>query len=556
LIIMGASSSTLFAASQLRLSTAAVGPISIAQGQDGAPQTIGAFNAGDGALNLSITTDALWLSAQTGGDILCPNDYSKTCTAINVTLATSGLSNGTVTGWLHIADPNALDAPQDVTVTVQIGGGVPDQMTFYVPPDGSTVSQAIKTSNNFIASASSPGGGVSLTLVQNGGGSYATTFGYNVLVSAAPGTAEGAYAGALNVFGSSISNDNKQVPVNVQVTSQPIAAALPSSLFFKISNTGTPQTTDINFSGPGTSSLAVTGADPGGASWLSLQFNNGNTVSAVADPTGLANGIYTTTITVASNAFNPVTVPVTLEIVDPGPPVSKFQSVVSLAGGTSSSGVALGDLVTIQGQLFTLQSTQSADSTQQLPTNLGGATVTVNGIPAPIFSISSSQIQFQIPYEVDPGDSTVEVDRDGNTGNVLSLQIQAAAPKAFQVQNQDGVTVATISGGPQAPVAAGDTLTFLGYGFGLTTPPITSGTPAPDNLEALDPAILVRFQSGGIFGVNFTINPQSANLAPGSIGVYQIVVQVPDDVPHGPNIPVTIELPGVAVSNVTYLNVP
>jgi uncharacterized protein (TIGR03437 family) len=99
-------------------------------------------------------------------------------------------------------------------------------------------------------------------------------------------------------------------------------------------------------------------------------------------------------------------------------------------------------------------------------------------------------------------------------------------------------------------------LTFWGYGFGQTNPAITSGTPAPDSFEALDPSIVVRFQSGGIFGINFTVSTISANLVAGSIGVYQIVVQVPDDVPHGPTIPVTIELPGVAVSNVTYLNVP
>ncbi|HEY3740134.1 MAG TPA: IPT/TIG domain-containing protein, partial [Bryobacteraceae bacterium] len=435
LLFLAVSSQAAFGASQLRLSTAAVGPISIAQGTNGSTQTIGAYNAGDGSLNLTITTNASWLSAQTGDPIPCPNDYGKTCTAINISLNTADLSNGTLTGFLHVTDPNSLDAPQDVTVTVQVGGGVPDQMTFYVPPDGSTTSQAIKTSNSFIASSGGqPGGGVTLTLVQNGGGSYATTFGYNVLVSAAAGTVEGPYAGALNVFGSVIDNDNKQVPVNIQVTSQPIASAYPASLFFKIANTGTPQTTDINFYGPGTDSLGVTGADPGGASWLTFQMNNGNTVTAVVDPTGLPNGIYTTTITIASNAANPVTVPVTFEVVDPDPPVSKFQTVVSLAGSApSSNAVALGDLVTIQGQLFTVQSTQSADPTQQLPTSLGGATVSVNGVPAPIFSVSSSQIQFQIPYEVSPGDSTVEVDRDGLTGNVVSVEIQPAAPKVTQI---------------------------------------------------------------------------------------------------------------------------
>src|SRR5207247_18665 len=141
----------------------------------------------------------------------------------------------------RISDPNAVDAPQDVIVTVQIGGGVPDSLNFYVPPNGAAARQAIKTSTNFFASANPPGGGLTLTLVSNGGGSYATTFGYDVLVAAKQNTSEGIYNGSLSVTGSSISNDNKLVPVNVQVTSQPIATPFPASPYFKIVNGGAPQ---------------------------------------------------------------------------------------------------------------------------------------------------------------------------------------------------------------------------------------------------------------------------------------------------------------------------
>lgn len=554
LLTASVSSTTALAAPKLRLSTTTLGPVSVALGQNGKTQSLGAYNAGDGALNLSFVSSAPWLAAQIGSNIPCSNDVGKICIGINIGLATSGLPKGIVTGTLRVSDPNALDAPQDVVVTLQVGGGVPDSLNFYVAPNGSNAKQTIKTSNSFFVTANPPGRGVALTLVSNGGGSFATTFGYDVLVNAPSGTSEGIYNASLNVSGSTIPTDNKQVPIAIQVTTQPIATPFPASLSFKIANTGTPQTSDINFANSGQTDLAVSGADAGGSTWLTAQIT-GNTVTAAADPTGLANGTYKGTLTIASNAANPVAVPVTLEVVDASAPVSKAQSVVSITGSSPSlEAVALGDIVTIQGELFTTQSTQSADSTQPLPTSLGGATVFVNDLAAPIFSVSSGGIQFQIPYEVTWGDASVRVNRDGNTGNTVGISILPAAPRITSVQNQNGATVAT-PGGPQASVAVGDTLTFFGYGFGQTNPIVPSGTPAFDG-ATLDASVVARFSSGGVFGVNFTVSPQSAGLVTGSIGLYQITVQVPASTPRGPNVPVTIELPGVAASKPVFLNIP
>ena len=178
----------------------------------------------------------------------------------------------------------------------------------------------------------------------------------------------------------------------------------------------------------------------------------------------------------------------------------------------------------------------------------------VNDVAAPIFSVSSNKILFQIPYEVTWGDATARVDRDGNTGNILSFPILPAAPRVTSVANQNGAIVST-PGGSQSTVAVGDTLTFWGYGFGPTNPPVPSGTPPPDG-SVLDPSIFVRLSTGGLFGLNITVNPQSAALVTGSIGIYQIVAQVPANTPHGSTIVATIELPGVAASKPLYLNIP
>ena len=46
----------------------------------------------------------------------------KTCSTIDVTVNTTGLPQGLTTGFLTVKDPNAVDAPQVLTVTVRVGG--------------------------------------------------------------------------------------------------------------------------------------------------------------------------------------------------------------------------------------------------------------------------------------------------------------------------------------------------------------------------------------------------------------------------------------------------
>jgi hypothetical protein len=71
-----------------------------------------------------------------------------------------------------------------------------------------------------------------------------------------------------------------------------------------------------------------------------------------------------------------------------------------LDGGGNAASVAPGTLVSINGTNLSSQ-TVSADLTQpQLPTTLGGVHVYFDGIPAPLVSVSPTQIVAQIPWEL------------------------------------------------------------------------------------------------------------------------------------------------------------
>src|SRR5439155_1238350 len=78
------------------------------------------------------------------------------CTPVQIALQTSSLAKGTYTGVITISDPNAIDAPQFVTVTVQIGGTVPDKLEFFVPPGGSA-SSAFTTASKVTTSTTGQG---------------------------------------------------------------------------------------------------------------------------------------------------------------------------------------------------------------------------------------------------------------------------------------------------------------------------------------------------------------------------------------------------------------
>ncbi len=71
-----------------------------------------------------------------------------------------------------------------------------------------------------------------------------------------------------------------------------------------------------------------------------------------------------------------------------------------LDGGGNAASVAPGTIVSINGSNLSSQ-TVAADLTQPtLPTNLGGVQVYFNGIPAPLTFVSPTQINAQIPWEL------------------------------------------------------------------------------------------------------------------------------------------------------------
>ncbi len=553
----------LTAAPQLRLATSTIGPLNIPAGQNGVAQTVLATNIGDGSLSLSASANVSWITASIVG------------TSVQIALPTSALPKGIATGIVTVKAANAVDSPQTIAVTVQMGGGVPDSLNLYLPPGGAVTSTFV-ASNQLSAIASSPSGGLTLSVVSTGGTSFETTATYRVTAAApAAATPETSYSSKISVISSGFAPDVKILPVTLNVTAQPIVTLLPPSLQFDVGQGAAPVAKWIQMPNVGQGTLTVASAAVStGAAWLTTSIA-GTTVVATGDPTGLAPGKYTAAIAISCNAKNgPFTVPVEMDVIATGPPYSYYQGVVDNAlfqvGGT----VAPGGLVAIKGEQFT---TGAAVSAKSLPlgVSLGGATVYVNGAPAPIYYVAAShvvnqggQITFQMPYNTPPGQAMVRVDRNDNgavqTGNTISVPVQNSEPRLLQfpfagaeyaiATFTDFVTfpVPATPGVPSRPAMAGDTLIFYGLGFGQTSPPATEGI-GVSGLTNISNCVMIFGQSA-LPGSGLLVTPSYCGLTPGLVGLYQVNVTVPQGTPKGSATPVSLSI-GSATSNAVAIAV-
>ncbi|MCX6590987.1 MAG: metallophosphoesterase [Acidobacteria bacterium] len=185
-----------------------------------------------------------------------------------------------------------------------------------------------------------------------------------------------------------------------------------------------------------------------------------------------------------------------------------------------SSAVAPGSLVTIFGEGLA-NDTATAQVTP-LPRDLSGTTVTLNDVAVPLVYVSPGQINAQVPAGI-TGASVLRITTASGEAS-LKVEISETAPAIFAsgVRRTNGTIIDAAN-----PARAGETLLIYLTGLGRVDAELASGAPAPaaPPLRALSP-VDVRF-------ADTAVTPTFAGLAPGLVGVYQVIVDVPPNLPEG-----------------------
>jgi len=524
----------LSAAPRLNLTQTSV-TVSVPAGANGPTYTVDTFNIGDGTLNLSASSSVTWLAPTVGSSQVC--GLRGGCYPVSIAFQTSSLTAGAYSGIITLSDSNAVDTPQYIYVTAQVGGDVPGSLVFYLAPGGST--SATFTSNGNIKAAISGASWLTTSTSANAAvGDYVTT----ITATAGSSMAATSYNGTIAVTGSSFAADNKQIAVTLNVTTQPIAQASSNSLSFSIPQGTAAQIDNLAVTDAGQGTLTVSGVTATAASsgtWLTAAPITGG-VSVTADPTGLSPDTYTGTVTIASNAVNGnVVIPVQLVVVAQGPPIASAGGVVN--NGTFASGEALaqGDIAAVFGSQFDYDAPQGAVNLPLL-TSLDNVQVLVNGTPAPVYYVSASQINFEIPIDASTangGGGTIQVVRNGTPGNLIYVDINVQAPRFIVYDGGYGIMTTpagALTGIPSSPVKVGDTITIYALGLGPTSPPVASGTASPGAPFAVVPGTTeVCFGVETPFEQAPCAKASFAGLSPNYVGLYQVNVTIPSGIQSG-----------------------
>jgi uncharacterized protein (TIGR03437 family) len=175
----------------------------------------------------------------------------------------------------------------------------------------------------------------------------------------------------------------------------------------------------------------------------------------------------------------------------------------------------------------------------RLPTSLDGVTVYVNGLSVNLFYVSPSQINFLIPYELNTLTANVQVVRQGVAGPTASLMMSNTAPGFFEwngnlavAEHADGNVIT-----PSNPATPGEIIVLYAAGLGRTQPDIASGEPVGIATNILYLAQLQVLLNGVALPAS---SIYYAGLAPGFVGLYQINLRLPLDLPANPSIQLAI----------------
>ena len=203
-------------------------------------------------------------------------------------------------------------------------------------------------------------------------------------------------------------------------------------------------------------------------------------------------------------------------VLDHAPDTATSLRVVNAAGDTPSTAVAAGSIATLFGE--NLSDATVGATADPLPQSLGGATLMCSGRLLPLLYVSPEQINFQVPGDLQPGKYQLELHRGNGATTIADFEVARDAPGVLAVTHLDGSPVTA-----ESAARRGESVVLYATGVGPFQPKALDGfhVPATPVWAVADPVSVL------LEGRALTVD--SAQAAPGTVGVAIIQVCIPDD---------------------------
>ncbi len=527
-------------------------------------RTVTLINNGDSASTwvANVSDGATWLSVSPASGVTAPGQSTVLTVSMNQASQAAGGYGGMIS--ISSQDPGTVTLYLPAVLEVDAGGTAPTPilsagglvLTSQAGAAESveqmpTLTAASATPINFQAYPQSPSW---LSIVPLRG--LASNSPTPLTVSAAAlSQAFGFYSGLINVgFGtSSVRSLHVGFAVNAPtgVTCQPQLSYLteigiPDN--FSV-HTGAPTPLEIVFSDDcgnpvlnGSVSATFSNGDPG----VQLTgIGNGHYVQTWT-PMNPSNSLPGGNLSVGFQGFAPplhststevigAVVKDSLPAISPGGVINSFISTKGLP-------VAPGAVVQMYGSALAPGTAYGTVTNGFLSTVVGGVSVTVGGLAAPIAYTNPGQINLQIPSELQVNRQyQVIVNNNGVYSRPEPLSTAPAQPvlAAFADQTIIAQDLNYQLINAQNPAHAGDIITLYLTGMGATTPAVPTGMLAPSSplaVTSIQPQVTI---DGATASVLFS------GLTPGGVGLYQINVRIPTAA-RAADLPLVVSQNGVA----------
>ncbi len=176
---------------------------------------------------------------------------------------------------------------------------------------------------------------------------------------------------------------------------------------------------------------------------------------------------------------------------------------------------------------------QNSDfANSQMPTQLDGVSVTVNGKPAYVYYISPTQLNILTPPDAMTGSVALQVTTSGGASAPFTVQTQAESPSFFVFNGGPYIAATHVNGsllgpttlfpGYTTPAQPGETIVLYANGFGPTSAQVVSGSVSQSGTLSPVPVITI----GGV-GAKVSF---AGLVAPGE---FQFNVVVPSSLANG-----------------------